>query len=491
MDLERERYLRDLTHQVPGGKQGILDRAEGIGEKAGLSPTERQVLNTVVVGFLEGDWEASLTGEALRPKVFRPGDRGNPGRTAVLGIRRKLEEFYKHGGSGCANPFCIRLPENRTLPILNQRTRLFIPTIMYRKYLEPFSDKVDNLVRNARAAMNLRTRTGFSTALQILNDISEVDGYRDHPRVLAIQAEVHVRRAMYGSWPEPELRIADDLVSYSFRQTLGTAARDSPFWETHLADAMVRCFLDWNWPGAEDAWAKATSLPGGEEALYHTWHLSFLLARGKKERVLKLLKEKERKSGLIPVEISNIGLFYLLAGEQRKAVATLSDALKNNPHPYITQLHLALALERDDPQAALRLVREIRWTPSELGVTWGVKAFLQGRCGQRVKAWLGFRRLVLLRSCSLVLLQCTKRLKDKGLLKRRPHECVPYIPATQVMLAAIGAGRLEEAVRYFRDAKCDHDVFMDWILTAPWLRDIQGMKSLRELAVEIGLKAED
>jgi tetratricopeptide (TPR) repeat protein len=259
---------------------------------------------------------------------------------------------------------------------------------------------------------------------------------------------------------------AKGLVRESLAQT-------NAIWEAHAADACVKALVDRDWAGAGIAWDKALSLPGGHEVRKDTFYLSYLASQRENDKLLGLVREKFAEGGYrVATDRTDVALFYFLGGDRNQAERLLRDNIELHPDYYLGYLHLALVLEQDRPQEAVTILKRIRLKPRQVGVTWGMKAFLLGRCGHTGRAKLLLRTLT------------TKR----RLAKYLPASRGASVPASQIALAAIGADRLEEAVGWFKVAVEERDPLMDWLAIAPYLRALHSLNSFTDLVSSIGLK---
>ena len=216
--------------------------------------------------------------------------------------------------------------------------------------------------------------------------------------------------------------------------------------EAHLADAVVRSFLDWDWEGAESAFHQALALDPGQ-----SWSLDyygfFLLHRGRFREALPAL---ERAVELNPTRIlvkGDLGLYHHFTGAVEQALDHYGKALDLDPYCGLTRVEHARVLERagrfDEAEAEAR--RSLGLDDSLWGRVWLARACAMS--GQRLEA---YRRLRLLQEAA------------------RSGSVSPVFPA----LVQCALGERAEALEQLEEA---------WTQRSPWmalLRAEPGFQSL-------------
>lgn len=125
-----------------------------------------------------------------RPNGFDP-KKDSLVRVSVAKLRRRLLQYYETAGR--RDRILIRLPPGTHSPLIaNNPARA-------EAVLDPAAAMH---VFNAKAALQMRRRSGHDAAVRYLN--LALEEHPDHPLVLSVMAMVHAARAMYGSYPRSE-----------------------------------------------------------------------------------------------------------------------------------------------------------------------------------------------------------------------------------------------------------------------------------------------
>ncbi|HWM90934.1 MAG TPA: winged helix-turn-helix domain-containing protein [Thermoanaerobaculia bacterium] len=128
--------------------------------------------------------------------------------------------------------------------------------------------------------------------------------------------------------------------------------------EAHLAMAGVRCYLDWDWDGAESCFHQALAL-NPEQAWSHDYYGFFLTLRRRFREALPVL---ERAVELNPVRLlvkGDLGLYHHFSGAAEEAIDHQRKALDLDPFCALSRVELARALERAGrPDEALAEIRK-------------------------------------------------------------------------------------------------------------------------------------
>lgn len=197
----------------------------------------------------------------------------------------------------------------------------------------------------------------------------DVDAYR-----LYREARCHVLRYTSAAWRKSAIRyeaaIAQDpayalahadlaissvlaCVYYTSSETVAQRAReaarqalaiDSGLAEAHLATALVRLFLDWNWQGAESSFHQALAFDPAQ-AWSHNYYGTFLCLMGRFREALPTL---ERAVELNPVRLAvngHLGLYHHFTGTAEGSLGHYRRALDLDPFCGLIRVDLARTLE--------------------------------------------------------------------------------------------------------------------------------------------------
>ncbi|MEA2564107.1 MAG: hypothetical protein QOH06_5611 [Acidobacteriota bacterium] len=126
---------------------------------------------------------------------------------------------------------------------------------------------------------------------------------------------------------------------------LQAVAIDPGLGEAHLAMALVRCLLDWDWDGAERSFHQALALDP-EQAWSHDYYGLFLMLMGRFREALPIL---ERAVHLNPIRIAakgDLGLYHLFTGAVEGSLSHHRRALELDPFCGLKRVDYARTLER-------------------------------------------------------------------------------------------------------------------------------------------------
>ena len=122
-------------------------------------------------------------------------------------------------------------------------------------------------------------------------------------------------------------------------------AIDSGLPEAHLAMAGVRCYLDWDWEGAEACFQQALALDP-EQAWSHDYYGFFLTLQRRFREALPVL---ERAIDLNPARLlvkGDLGLYHHFSGAVEESIDHQRKALDLDPFCALSRVELARTLER-------------------------------------------------------------------------------------------------------------------------------------------------
>lgn len=128
--------------------------------------------------------------------------------------------------------------------------------------------------------------------------------------------------------------------------------------EAHLAMAGVRCYLDWDWDGAESCFHQALALDP-EQAWSHDYYGFFLTLRRRFREALPIL---ERAVDLNPARLlvkGDLGLYHHFSGAVEESIDHQRKALDLDPFCALSRVELARTLERGGrPDESLEELRK-------------------------------------------------------------------------------------------------------------------------------------
>ena len=331
---------------------------------------------------------------------------------------------------------------------------------------------LDNRIAESVAAA-LRSRSSRERRELLRHSTRDVHAYR-----LYREARCHVLRYTFSSWRKSvacyeraiaqdpsyalahaDLAIASVLASVYYtgsaevQERARAAARraisiDPGLAEGHLAMALVRSFLDWDWDGAESSFHQALALDPAQ-AWSHDYYGFFLMLRGRFREALPTL---ERAVELNPIRIlvkGDLGLYHHFTGAVEGSLDHHRRALDLDPFCGLTRVDFARTLERAGRhgEAMAEARRALRLDDALWVRVWLARACAMS--GQRLEAYRGLR-----------LIQQSSRGGSVS----------PVFPA----LVHAALGERNEALALLEEA---------WVRRSPWmalLRVEPGFDTLRE-----------
>jgi tetratricopeptide (TPR) repeat protein len=372
-------------------------------------------------------------------------------KVAMHRVRKQLAKYYATA-DGKRDPYLVSFEKKAAYQAGN-----YIPSVTYHAYLER-SDALEDGIIKARSVTDSRTIEGFDRAIAEYDRL--LGDHPKHPRLLALKAESYCRRAMYGCYPPSELEIAADLAREATIQDHRKAV-----WEVFMADAFVKMCLEHKWDEAKKSWQQALDLDP-EAVSRHAMYTAFLLTQHRVDDAVKIL-EAAFKAGeyRVPVVWADFGARLLMAGELTRAQDILEAACEDNH--YLPRLYLAFLYEAKDELDRRQQI-----------LAFGLMGLLHGRKGNRPTAVKYYQALQALRWGT----NGARRLGGSLISD------VPFVPGSQLALAAIGVGAHEEAVDWLREATLVHrDPLVIFLNRAPWLRHLHHLDSFKKLLSEAGL----
>jgi Flp pilus assembly protein TadD len=379
---------------------------ERVLHEAGLAPQERTLLQAIVRGTAAGETQ-QLYQKALADIL----SIDNAKQIGVLAtrIRSKLHDHYD------------QMSEPRVLEI-RLRDRGYEAQFVYRPAITSLDDGALLLVANARAALDQRTLPGIEAAMgfvgRALRDVPL------HPLLLALKAQCHATRALYGVQPLADMRAAEGIV-----EQIGPGA-DRP-WEYWFALASVRMSLKWDWDGAEAAFGRAIALSNGT-ARFNAWHTALLACQGRNLEAVEHLRLAVLRIPDSPIIRADLAINQIYAGLLDEAEETVHSTfgLFGERSHYLLHVHLAILHEArgDNAKAAAAIARvPLKWPKT--AVTLGLRALFAGLNGQRgIARW------------HMSKLQGIRLLAGAT------------VPAIHLAVASLGAGNKDDAVRWLHQA---------------------------------------
>lgn len=430
----------------------ILTQLDAIA-KSGKIPEQplkilRYVIDEALAGRAENITEFSVGVDALARSPS--GKDTSLVRTHVSKLRSQLADYYDAQEKWRARVL-IEIPKGG-----------YRPRFSYPDPQEQFTAAETDALLSAQTAFDRLTLPAFQAALDYLDEILKL--HPNHPLVLAMKADVHSYRAMHGLPPRQEIETARRFAERALEISPG-------LWQAQTAYGYVQAVLR-HWNTAREAFAAAAAVPKAADFPAHPSYVAYLASQGKLDEAVSLVKQivdaqKGYYGGLAPskpIVRSDLGFYLLLAGRLEEARATLDSAMKDSDF-YLLPIYRALVQEAlNDPKEALRILRTTPLKWSETAATWGFNALYSGLSGAKLRARL----------------QLWKLQGAKNLMR-------VYVPASQFVLAYVGLGEHQKALRHLRQMVEDCDPLFLWIGSFSFLRHLSHLPEFHAILEEAGL----
>jgi hypothetical protein len=415
----------------------ILREVARICQSTLLTPQERTLFRSIVEGTLDGKTSEHYQ-KALATKLSMP----NAKQVGVVAtrIRAKLAQHYRDNADSVLQ---VTLSD-----------RGYEAWVSYRQAPYTLSARAQLAVANAKATIDQRTLPGAAAALKILAAALAVEP--EHPLLLALKALCHATRAMYGTYPRTDLETAEAILA-------ATPAAERP-WESLFAEACVRMALHWDWAGARVAFEAAIARSAGA-ARRLPWYTAFLASQRRAADAVPLLRTAVGQSHDSPIVRADLAANQIFAGDYADAQDTIDTAfaLFGPRTHYLLYVHQAILLEATGRGAeAVEVINNVPLKWPQTTVTLGLRALFSGLAGDR-------------------------RTARRHYAKLRAARALPvrYVPAGQLGIAAIGAGYLEDGVRWLRlGAEVERDPNLVLINVYPFFRHLSRDAGFHSLVVD-------
>ncbi len=222
------------------------------------------------------------------------------------------------------------------------------------------------LYLKGRYYWNKRTEEGFHKAIEYFSEATEKD--RNYGLAHAGLADSYILLGEYGLLPAKE--------AFAKAREAATKALelDDTLGEAHNALATVKADYDWDWPGAEREFRRATELNPGY-ATAHQWYGELLSELGRNEEALAEIKQAQQLDPLSLIINTVSGAILQRAGRVDLAIEQLRKTLEIDPNfaqahwdlgdAYVRKGAFAEAIA--EFQRAITLSPNITWYKGALG----------------------------------------------------------------------------------------------------------------------------
>jgi DNA-binding SARP family transcriptional activator/TolB-like protein/Tfp pilus assembly protein PilF len=324
--------------------------------------------------------------------------------------------------------------------------------------------------RAARRAWNTRTHAGLQLARDELRRAVDLDS--TYARAYAALADVYNTMGAfeYGLLPPDS---AYPMAREAARRAL-VLEPDLPEARAALGVALFNHY--WQWDDAERQLSEAIrTLPS--EVMPRHWYASLLRATGHPVEAVRQVRYAQERDPESPVVSTSLCRHHYFDGDLASSAAACEEALSLDPGHVMAYLALGLTrVQQGEFEAALHLydqadslIRADTLIGSPTPAVLPLRAHALGAAGDTAAADIIYQQL--------------RRAAEAGTADR-------YVPPQFVALAAIGAGRLEEAVDWLARGLEERSPALIYMQIEPVidpLRELPSYRRLVERAEEAGL----
>ncbi len=387
---------------------------------------ERKILRDLFPNWAD-DTSDAVT--AAASQLRGANDTSEIVRVTASQLRGTLSLYYSEEGAG--DGIRIDLPPGPK----------YRPTF---SYASPVA-KVYARGRQQFAAMTIR-RDHLRAVGQMNNAIDLDPTYAPAHAALA---EINLSLATYGQYPDTKERVA--RAEASAGEALRVSQRQ---WRPHVVLGVVHsCRCAW---GKAEASFKAALRASREDTEGHAWYAAYLLATGRKQKALRLVRDKARATPGDPVAQSIHSFCLYAARDFERAGASLADLLDSNH--WLAKVALACILfQRGSDEAWFHAQRA--------HILFGVEAFP------------GFE--------ALCLRSGDAEARQKG--EAHARDWLPHLKGAhlQSALCHLALGEPQKAIAALRRARDEHDPLMIWAHLWPFLDPLREHKQFQRLIREM------
>jgi serine/threonine-protein kinase len=233
--------------------------------------------------------------------------------------------------------------------------------------------------------------------------------------------------------------------------------------QAHSAIAMVRCYYEWDWAGAERAVTRALALRPDEPSALHTYG-EVLLLQGRFDDALRQAARALTVEPLAPNVNASLGWIHLFRGAHHDAIEQFRRTIEIDPtyvfgHWFLGQAHLAAGapdLARDVFRAG---VAETNGHPGLLAYAGHAEATM----GRHDEAFAVLQDL-------------------------RDRASVQYVPADYFAVLYLGLGDRPEALTWLERAQRERALHTVFLAVDPLYADLQGDRRFEGILRSVGLR---
>jgi TolB-like protein/Tfp pilus assembly protein PilF len=239
-------------------------------------------------------------------------------------------------------------------------------------------------------------------------------------------------------------------------------AIDPDLAEAHVAVGHIKLWLDWDWPGAAQAFQKGLEL-NPASALAHSQYAMYLSAVGRLDDAIASVTRARELDPLSPVINSDLGWYLLYAGRRDEAIAQFDTTLEFDANLVSARegRGIAYSLAGRHDEAIVELERALALSENS-PVVLGHLGAAFARKGDRARA--------------------DTTVSDLDDLARRR-----YVPASAVAAVWTALGDRARALALLEQGYAEHDFALAHLAVAPWFEALRLEPRFQELVRRLGL----
>ena len=238
---------------------------------------------------------------------------------------------------------------------------------------------------------------------------------------------------------------------------------DEELAEAHSSLGYAKWSLDWDWPGAEQQFARAIELNPGY-ATAHQWYSLFLAAMGRADEAIVEARRAEEADPVSLVVRSNAGMVLYLCRRYDDAIEQCRTGLEMDPNFYLAQLYAGWAYDQKGMHdEAIASVQKALTLSARGMLPLGSLAYSHALSNERGDA----RRI----------------LAEFGELAERT-----YVPALYVAVIHAALGETDEAFQWLERAYDERSNWLTLLKVDPRIDSLRSDGRFEELLGRIGLQ---
>ena len=319
------------------------------------------------------------------------------------------------------------------------------------RFLSPEQYAAYDSYLRGRYFWNKRTAEGFQQAVKHFEEA--IAKNPNYARAYVGLADTYALISGYDLAPKNE------TIPRAREAAAKALSLDDGLAEAHASMALIAQNYEWDWSKAESEYRRAIDLDPNYATARH-WYAEFLSLQG---RFSEALEEIERARQLDPRSLiiaADRGAVLYCARRYKEAIEQLRAVLEMEPNFPRAHIVVFAYVEQGMTEDALRDVAE--WQKVEDGpFTWMLFAYVHGRAGNKSEA-------------------------QKFLRKLEAEKSRRYVDASKLVIANLGIGDKEQALKWFEKALSERSTALVWLKVDPVYDPLRSEPRFRTLLRRVG-----